>query len=329
MQVYYTKINANEEGQRLDNYLMRILNRIPKSHIYRLIRKGEVRINKKRAKASSRLSEGDSIRIPPVSLPSSSEKPEKILIPERLNTCLRNSILFEDDNLIVINKPIGLAVHKGSGLEFGIIEALRETRKDLSYIELVHRLDKETSGCLLLAKNRPFLRELQKLLIHCEIHKVYWALLHFPWTGKQIQAVDQPLKKNQSKSNERIVTIDDEGKEARTVFTLLENFNNACWVLAAPQTGRTHQIRVHSAYLDHPIVGDSKYEKLSYFKNNLESKEQITDFKNRLKQIGIKPRLYLHARSIQFTLNKRQYRFEAELDDRFSDTLKKLRTGVS
>lgn len=325
MQVYYTKINSNEEGQRLDNYLIRILNGVPKSHIYRLIRKGEVRINKKRANAASRLCEGDLVRIPPLSLQPSS----KIIVSEALNLLLSDSILFEDDNLLVMNKPIGLAVHKGSGLHFGLIEALRETRKDLSYLELVHRLDKDTSGCLLLAKNRSFLRELQQLLAHCKIHKVYWALLNHSWTRKNVEIVDQALKKNQSKSNERIVMIDAEGKEAQTAFTLLENYENACWVIATPQTGRTHQIRVHSAYLGHPILGDPKYEKLAQYPASPDIKiAQISHLKNSLKQSGIKPRLYLHARSIQFTLNKIHYQFEAELDKCFKETLKKLRAGV-
>nr|WP_019216287.1 pseudouridine synthase [Legionella tunisiensis] len=179
--VRYTEISAEEEGQRLDNYLMRILKGVPKSHIYRIIRAGEVRINKKRAQASSRLMQGDSVRIPPVRISQGKD----VFVGEKLEQRLQESILFEDNSLLVINKPAGIAVHGGSGLSLGVIEALRKMRDDLSYLELVHRLDKETSGCLLLAKKRSMLRAIQALLEAREVQKTYWALLSNSWQGKK------------------------------------------------------------------------------------------------------------------------------------------------
>ncbi len=303
--VRYTEINAEEEGQRLDNYLMRILKGVPKSHIYRIIRGGEVRINKKRAQASSRLVQGDRVRIPPVR--TSQEK--EVYVSEKLEQRLSSSIIFEDKSLLVINKPAGIAVHGGSGLSLGVIEALRKTRNDLPYLELVHRLDKETSGCLLLAKKRSMLRSIQALLEAREVTKTYWALVANHWEGKKTAVVDVALQKNILKSGERIVVVNQEGKPSLTNFKLLENYKQACWVEASPKTGRTHQIRVHSAYLGHAIVGDEKYGK-SLELDGLES---------------IKSRLYLHARAIQFNLSGENYRFEANLDDRFADTLTRLR----
>jgi len=303
--VRYTEITPEEEGQRLDNYLIRILKGVPKSHVYRLIRGGEVRVNKKRAQPSSRLCSGDSIRIPPVRSAQSKE----VHVGERLTQRLHECILHEDPQLLVINKPAGIAVHGGSGLSLGVIEALRKTRPDLPYLELVHRLDKETSGCLLLAKKRSVLRAIQALLEAREISKTYWAVLLHRWEGKKTVVVDVALEKNTLKSGERIVVVNDEGKVAQTTFKLLENYQQACWVEASPKTGRTHQIRVHSAHLGHPIIGDPKY--------GIETPI-----------IGLptgKQRLYLHARAIQFNLNGKNYLFQADLDDRFSRALEQLR----
>lgn len=179
--VRYLEVTANEEGQRLDNYLMRVLKGVPKSHIYRIIRSGEVRINKKRAEASSRLKEGDILRIPPVRV--SQEK--EIFVGDRMEQRLRQSIIYEDGELLVINKPAGIAVHGGSGLNLGVIEALRKIRTDLHYLELVHRLDRETSGCLLLAKKRSALRLIQAQLESREVKKIYWALLQNSWADEK------------------------------------------------------------------------------------------------------------------------------------------------
>lgn len=301
--VRYTEISVEEEGQRLDNYLIRILKGVPKSHIYRIIRAGEVRINKKRAQVSSRLVQGDCVRIPPIR--TAQEK--DVSVGTKLELQLRESVIFEDASLLVINKPVGIAVHGGSGLSLGVIEALRKIRTDLAYLELVHRLDKETSGCLLLAKKRSMLRAIQALLEAREVKKTYWALLHHPWLGKKTVVVDAALEKNILKSGERVVVVREEGKSSQTFFKLLENYQQACWVEVLPKTGRTHQIRVHSAYLGHAIVGDEKYGK-SELIEGLESKS----------------RLYLHARAIQFNLSGKNYLFEANLDERFAETLKRL-----
>ena len=308
--VSYKEITAEEEGQRLDNYLIRILKGVPKSHIYRIIRGGEVRVNKKRCQVSLKLQAGDSVRIPPIRLSEGKEVFVGDALAKRLNDC----IIFEDSGLLVINKPSGIAVHGGSGLSLGVIEALRKTRTDLAYLELVHRLDKDTSGCLMLAKKRSVLRSIQALLESREVQKTYWALLTHPWEGKKKITVDAALEKNILKSGERIVSVNKEGKASQTEFKLLENYKQACWVEASPRTGRTHQIRVHSAHLGHVIVGDEKYGSLA---------GQIEGIDNR------NQRLYLHARAIQFNLNGVKQLFQANLDERFANTLKLLRQRSS
>ncbi|MGQ3892451.1 RluA family pseudouridine synthase [Legionella sp. CNM-4043-24] len=305
--VRYTEISAEEEGQRLDNYLLRVLKGVPKSHIYRIIRGGEVRVNKKRAQAATRLTQGDIIRIPPVRTTESRE----VFVGAQLEQRLKDCIVFEDNGLLVVNKPAGIAVHGGSGLSLGMIEALRKTRQDLHYLELVHRLDKETSGCLLFAKKRSVLRAVQALLAEREVSKTYWALLAGPWTDARVRLVDEPLLKNTLQSGERMVTIDPAGKPSQTSFRLLENYDQACWVEASPKTGRTHQIRVHSAFLGHPIVGDEKYGNPSLSPDILPGKS----------------RLYLHARAIQFNLDGQKHRYEANPDEGFANTLKLLRAG--
>jgi 23S rRNA pseudouridine955/2504/2580 synthase len=304
--VYYVEISAEEDGQRLDNYLLRILKGVPKSHVYRIVRAGEVRVNKKRARPSDRLCCGDRVRIPPVRV----SQDKAVHVGERLSSRLHECIIHEDEALLVINKPAGIAVHGGSGLSLGVIEALRKIRPDLPYLELVHRLDKETSGCLVLAKKRSVLRAIQALLEARLVTKTYWALLLSPWQGKKSVVVEAALEKNTLKSGERFVVVNAEGKASQTSFKLLENYHEACWVEASPKTGRTHQIRVHSAHLGHPIVGDEKY-----------GKNKPIDGLDASKQ-----RLYLHARAIQFTLNGKTHLFQADLDDKFATSLKTLRS---
>lgn len=295
--VRYLEVAADEEGQRLDNYLFRVLKGVPKSHIYRIVRSGEVRVNKKRAQVSQRLCPGDSIRIPPLRV----SLPKPIVLGSRLALELVSSILYEDEHLLVVNKPAGVAVHGGSGVSLGVIEALRQARKDLHYLELVHRLDKETSGCLLLAKKRSTLRGIQALLEARKVEKTYWALLANAWLDEPSLWVDEPLEKNILKSGERIVTVSSQGKPSQTYFQLLRNYRECCWVEARPKTGRTHQIRVHSAFLGHPILGDTKYGKI---------------------KIEHKKRLCLHARSIRFNLSGRDYYFEVDLDEELTRILK-------
>jgi 23S rRNA pseudouridine955/2504/2580 synthase len=213
------------------------------------------------------------------------------------------TILFEDEDMIVVNKPAGLAVHGGSGVNVGVIEALRKVRDDLPYLELVHRLDRDTSGCLLLAKKRSALRAIHALLEARDVKKTYWAMLSHAWVGKEALTVNAPLDKNILKSGERMVAVDEAGKASSTAFKLIENFSAACWVEASPKTGRTHQIRVHSAYIGHPILGDEKYGYDGPKKSHL----------------------YLHARAIQFNLNGIDHRFEAEPEPYFLDEIQKLK----
>ena len=305
MTVRYVEVNKEEDGQRLDNYLLRILKGVPKSHVYRLIRSGEVRVNKKRSQVSARLSAGDTIRLPPIRM-----SPEKdIFVGSRLSERLLRCILYEDSHLLVINKPAGIAVHGGSGLSCGVIEAFRKIRDDLPYLELVHRLDKDTSGCLILAKKRSALRAIQKQLEMRLMNKTYWAVLCHPWEGKKKVVVKTCLEKNTLKSGERVVRVLDEGKLSETAFVLLENYKHACLIEALPKTGRTHQIRVHSTHIGHPILGDTKYG------GDMDIPELQKE----------KTRLYLHAKAIQFTLNEKNYVFEADIDERFQQTLKLLR----
>lgn len=304
-EVRYLEVTAEENGQRLDNYLLRVLKGVPRSHVYRIIRSGEVRVNKGRAKATSRIICGDRVRIPPVRMSASVE----ISVSDGLTANLLERILYEDDSLLVLNKPAGIAVHGGSGLSLGVIEALRKIRHETPYLELVHRLDKETSGCLLIAKKRSMLRAIQMLLASRDVHKEYWALLANSWQGASTVCVDVALQKNILQSGERIVVVSDAGKASLTKFKLMENYPASCFVAAYPETGRTHQIRVHGAHIGHAILGDAKYS------DGKVSKSLSVPIK----------RLYLHARAIRFTLNDRQYEFLAPLDDEFQQAILGLR----
>lgn len=306
--VYYKEITEEETGQRLDNYLIRILKGVPKSHIYRIIRGGEVRVNKKRAKPLTRLTSGDSIRIPPIRTSDVREVVVGAGLEEHLHAC----IIHEDSHLLVLNKPAGLAVHGGSGLSLGLIEALRKMRPELTYLELVHRLDKETSGCLLFAKKRSMLRAIHALFESRQVEKIYWALLSSSWTRQSELIVNAPLEKNTLQSGERVVRVSDTGKPSETAFRVLENYDQACWVEAKPKTGRTHQIRVHAAHINHPVLGDNRYDK----------KNTISSLK------GINSRLYLHARAIRFTIDGKLYAFEADVDEKFKHAFNALRITV-
>lgn len=303
--VRYMLVALEEVGQRLDNYLLRLLKGVPKSHIYRIIRGGEVRVNSKRAKVSQRLCAGDSIRVPPIRL--AAEK--NVYVGSKWSARLEDCILYEDDALLVVNKPAGIAVHGGSGLSFGVIEALRKLRTDLPYLELVHRLDKETSGCLLLAKKRSMLRAIQAMLADRSIKKTYVALWSLPWVGPTKVLVDIALQKNILASGERRVIVHPAGKSSQTSFKLIENYLQACFVEASPHTGRTHQIRVHSLHQMHPIIGDEKY-----------GARDLCDHGT-----FVPERLYLHARAVDFALNGRNYHFQAELDPIFTAALDQLR----
>jgi 23S rRNA pseudouridine955/2504/2580 synthase len=280
-QVVYVEITEDNSDQRLDNFLITRLKGVPKSHIYRIVRKGEVRVNKSRVDVKYRLVTGDIVRIPPIRV---AERSEESYVPQGLQAALQQGILFEDEGFLIVNKPAGFAVHGGSGVSSGIIEGLRLIRPEAHFLELVHRLDKDTSGCLLIAKKRSALRKLQELFRNSQIQKTYQALLSGQWIRKKL-LVTAPLLKNTSKGGERVVVISQSGKAAETLFTRLKLFRNATLVEASPKTGRTHQIRVHAASLGHPIVGDERYG--------------VDDVNKVFKNKGYK-RMFLHANTLKF-----------------------------
>lgn len=249
------EVSEHADGQRLDNFLLSRLKGLPKSHLYRLIRKDEVRINKKRCQPDSRLAAGDVVRVAPLRL---SEQEPAAMPGAGLVQLLSHSVLYEDEHLMVINKPAGLAVHAGSGLRIGLIEALRAMAGESDFRELVHRLDKDTSGCLLIAKNGKVLKLLQADLKHKVMQKTYQALVHGVWPEDLVE-VTVSLQKNQPHAGERVVTVAIDGKSALTRFRVLQAYTTASLIEAMPITGRTHQIRVHCQYAGHPIIGDRKY----------------------------------------------------------------------
>lgn len=281
-QVQMLEISEAHHGQRLDNFLLAHLKGVPKSRIYRMLRSGEVRVNKGRCDAGRRLNIGDLVRIPPVRVAAPQQ--QAAFVPPLLKTALQHNILFEDDALLIVNKPSGFAVHGGSGVTSGVIEGLRQLRPEAKFLELVHRLDRDTSGCLIIAKKGSALRKLHELFRGDGIEKTYLALLSGQWARKKL-VVTAPLLKNINKGGERIVVVSSAGKEAETLFRRIRLFERATLVEAAPKTGRTHQIRVHAAHLGHPIVGDERYGMA----------EVNREFKSRGMQ-----RLFLHAEKLRF-----------------------------
>lgn len=279
--VKLVEVTDNNSEQRLDNFLITHLKGVPKSHIYRIVRKGEVRVNKGRVDVKYRLVIGDIVRIPPVRL---AEPNEVVFVRQGLRDALQQGILYEDDGLIVLNKPAGFAVHGGTGIDSGIIEGLRVLRPEAHFLELVHRLDRDTSGCLLIAKKRSALRSLHELFRTDQVQKTYIALLAGQWARKKL-VVTAPLLKNINKGGERMVVISQAGKEAETLFRRLRLFADATLVEASPKTGRTHQIRVHAASLGHPIVGDDRYG--------------LDDINKGFKKRGYN-RMFLHAETLRF-----------------------------
>lgn len=277
-------ISPEYDGQRVDNFLRTELKGVPKSLIYRILRKGEVRVNKKRVKPEYKLQGGDVVRVPPVRVAERAPAPA---VSDGLQNHLESAILFEDDNLMVINKPSGLAVHGGSGVSLGLIEALRQIRPEARFLELVHRLDRDTSGCIMVAKKRSALKFLHEALKGSRITKIYHALVCGHWTSTK-RRVDAPLRKNELKSGERVVKVQADGKPSLTEFKVLNRFGRqATLVEARPITGRTHQIRVHAQFEGHPIIGDVKYG--------------VEGVNEDMKDIGIR-RLFLHAAELRFPL---------------------------
>ena len=272
-------IDSDLAGQRIDNYLRRELPGVPKGRLYRLLRRGEVRVNGGRIRAEYKLQEGDEVRIPPVRINTEGAPP-----PAKQSAAILDHVLFEDKRLLVINKPTGIAVHGGSGISYGIIELLRHARPDLRDLSLVHRLDRETSGCLVLAKRRSALRALHEKFREGLVEKNYLGLAIGDWQiGEQL--VDAPLLVRHRQGGERYVIVDEEGKSAQTRIRLSRRYGKYSLLQCSPLTGRTHQIRVHAQYVGFPLAGDERYGDL--------------DANYQAKKDGL-PRLFLHAQSIAF-----------------------------
>lgn len=302
-QVNFYTATENDEEQRLDNLLIKILKGVPKSHIYRIIRNGEVRVNKGRCDVSNKINIGDIVRIPPIRI--ATKEAGQQYIP-----ATTFPILYEDEYYLIINKPNGVACHGGSGVSFGVIEQLRKTDQ-YKFLELVHRLDKETSGVLILAKKRSALVGLQELMKNNQVTKEYYALTLGAWRDDK-RNVKAPIFKYTNKEGERRVRIDKEnGQFAHTIFTVLKKFSNFTLVNADLQTGRTHQIRIHTQHLGFPIAGDDKY-------GDFETNKSLI-------KLGLK-RMFLHAHHINFKhpINNQNIDIKCELPkelDFFCNTL--------
>ncbi|GIU23449.1 23S rRNA pseudouridine(955/2504/2580) synthase RluC [Shewanella colwelliana] len=302
-------IDEDHLGQRIDNFLVTKLKGVPKSMIYRIVRKGEVRVNKKRIKPEYKLQDGDVVRIPPVRVSAGDDKPAPSAKLTKVSQ-LEERIVFEDNALIVLNKPSGIAVHGGSGVDFGVIEAMRSLRPQQKFLELVHRLDKETSGVLLIAKKRSALKHLHDQLRYKKMQKDYFALVRGDWQSHD-KVVNAPLLKLTLKSGERIVRVNQEGKQSETRFKIKQRYKGATLVQASPVTGRTHQIRVHCQYTGHPIACDDKYSEQK--------------FDDSMRALGLN-RLFLHAAQLKFThpITEEVMQVKAPLDKALENLLLKL-----
>ena len=299
----FVTVDEFSVGQRLDNYLIKLLKGVPKSRIYRIIRKGEVRVNKGRKKADYKLKAEDLIRIPPIRTSTEKEiKPSQSLLK-----LLENAVLYEDKGMLIINKIHGMSVHGGSGISVGIIEALKSQYKEP--IELVHRLDRATSGCLILAKKRSVLKSLHSQLVNHQLEKRYTALVKDTWSKKK-HTIDAPIYQNS-----RYSVIDSKGKDSLSHFHPIKNFElgdfNASLVEVSIETGRTHQIRMHAKFAGHPVAQDDKYGD--------------GDFDQFMKKKGLN-RLFLHAKTLTFTnpLTNEIQKVNAPLPDDLETFLKKL-----
>jgi 23S rRNA pseudouridine955/2504/2580 synthase len=306
--VTFVTIAEDRAGQRLDNFLIGQLKGVPKSRIYRIIRDGQVRVNKKRASQTTRLEIGDEVRIPPIRVAEATVAPA---VGAGLAERLARGLVYEDDWLLVYNKPAGLAVHGGSGVSLGLIETLRALRPGEDQLELVHRLDRDTSGLIMVARKRSFLRRLQKLMQGGGIEKRYWLLCQ-GFKG-QSRTIEAPLLKLTQGNNERIVRVSREGKASLTEFRLIERLADTQLLEATLGTGRTHQIRVHAQHGGFPLLGDSKYGS--------------PGANERLRQLGIQ-RLCLHARSLvlRHPETGQTLKLEAPLDEAFEQAMTTLRT---
>lgn len=305
LSVQFLTVDSESSGQRLDNFLIRHLKGLPKSYLYKLIRKGEIRVNKKRPKPFLKIQLGDQVRVPPLRLSA----PKPLVHTSQKGDWLAQAIVFENDELIVLNKPSNLAVHGGSGISFGVIELLRQMRPDAPFLELAHRLDRETSGCLLVAKRRSALLDIQQQLLEGTLKKRYLALVTGQWPNQK--KVSAPLLKMTLKSGERRVRVDPIGKAALTEFKVAQHYANATLLEVSLLTGRTHQIRVHTRFVGHPILGDEKY-------GHHQANQDIA-------QMGLN-RLFLHAHQLEMRLPNSQtpFKIESPLDPHLSTFLMQL-----
>lgn len=287
--VQIIEVDPDCAGQRVDNFLLARLKGVPKSRIYRLLRKGEVRVNKGRVKPEHKLQGGDAVRVPPIRL---AQAGDIVPVGVSMAALLEASILYEDGWLMALNKPPGLAVHGGSGVQIGLIEALRQMRPEVKFLELVHRLDRETSGVILVAKKRSALKELQaqfreksEQMTLAGIRKTYLALVDGQWPSER-KVVNEPLLRIELPNGDRVVKVSTEGKPSKTLFCIVESLRNATLIEASPVTGRTHQIRVHARLVGCPLLGDEKYG--------------VDVVNAKLKPHGLR-RLCLHAAKLAFT----------------------------
>ncbi len=308
----YRTIGPEAEGQRLDNYLMRLAKGVPKSHVYRIVRQGEVRVNRGRVAVDYRLNAGDQVRIPPLRLA------EPRLQRSSVARAPMPPILFEDEHLMVVDKPAGLAAHGGSGVAQGLIESVRAARPNQPFLELAHRLDRETSGILLLGKSRRALLQLHEDLRSGNIEKRYTALVKGDWVNDR-QHARMPLVKNVNRQGERRVSVDEDGMASHTVFTLLKRFGSFSLLDADLKTGRTHQIRVHLAHLNFPVVGDDKY-------GDFELNKRVARGQGTPKLT----RMFLHAGATSFKhpVSGRPMSLQAPLPPECADFLKGLNEAL-
>lgn len=282
----FLTIDSDEAGQRIDNYLLRRFKHLPRSHIYNLLRRGEIRINRRRTRPLYKLLAGDEVRLPPK---MSDTLVSPAPVPEHLIERLARAVVFESPDMLVIDKPAGVAVHGGSGLSFGVIEMLRKMRPEAHFLELVHRLDRETSGCLLIAKKRSSLRALHQLWRDAAVDKTYLALVEGEWQGGKVEMALRKIER----SGERVVIVDPQGKPSLSYFHRVGGDAARSLMRVNIKTGRTHQIRVHAAASGHPIIGDQKYGGLTGRKHP--PKEASAGR-------SAPQRLFLHAQSLEFQL---------------------------
>jgi 23S rRNA pseudouridine955/2504/2580 synthase len=308
--VRFIEVQPDQAGQRLGNFLLKTLKGVPKSRLYRAMRKGEIRVNKGRVKAEYRLCGGDGVRVPPLKV---AEQGEPARVPKGLQAELEQRVVFDEGGLLIIDKPSVLAVHGGSGLIFGLIECLRQMVPDSRYLELVHRLDRDTSGLIMIARKASVLRDLHAQLREDRVDKRYLALAAGAWPRSR-RLVEAPLEKNTLRSGERMVRVSREGKAAATEFRQVERFQGATLMEAKPITGRTHQIRVHAQYAGHPLLGDDKYSDARG--------EQLC------RDIGLR-RLFLHAYQLRLKVaGIGRVEVQSNLDIDLDKTLDKLRKSM-